>query len=281
MNFFPWNKQKVLSISKNDNQNHTEISEVEPIEKPPIFNLIFHFHCADHEKVWYAISKLKQHISKFNGYKILTLSAPNDRFINNIVFKKIVNEFNESKTFIIPVKNDLETRESSQFFQYAMPLLIELAKMPENKSYTFYGHSKGCTHPQKDYAITCWVNTLYKYNLDMFDELIKPNLLLNKYKFIGCLKTQMNSGLGSKEHYAGTFFWFDSDIIRYNWSVYRKHMLALEMWPNTIVHENDMLCVWNTDPPPEHNFYRMDYWYNLVFANIIQRPVTIPENAYK
>jgi hypothetical protein len=47
------------------------------------------------------------------------------------------------------------------------------------------------------------------------------------------------------------------------------------MWPNTIVHNNDMLCIWNTDPPVEFNFYRMDYWYNLVFANILDKPTTI------
>lgn len=273
MKFFPWNKQPKPQISPKSEDTIFSV-EVEPIENPTSFNLIFHFHCIDHEKVHYAIAKLKQHISIFNGYKIFTLSSPNDVFIDNIIFKKIIKTFNDNRTFFLPVKNDLETRESSHFFQYAMPLLIELSGMPENKSYTFYGHSKGCTRPQKDYAVTCWVNTLYKYNLDMFDSLIKPNLLINKYKFIGCLKVN-SSTLGAKEHYAGTFFWFDSDIVRCHWNRYRKHILALEMWPNTIVHENDMLCVWNTNPPPEYNFYRMDFWYNLVFANIIDKPTTV------
>jgi hypothetical protein len=247
---------------------------IEPIEDEPRFNLVFHFHCVDHEKVWYAIAKLEQHISKFNGYKIFTLSSPNNVFINNAIFKTIITKFKDNKTLLIPVQNDLETRESDHFFRYAMPVLISLADMPNKKSYTFYGHSKGCTHKQKDYAITCWVNTLYKYNLDMFEELIKPNLLINKYKFIGCLKVDSGT-LDAKTHYAGTFFWFDSDITRCDWYKYRKHKLALEMWPNTIVHNNDMLCIWNTDPPVEFNFYRMDYWYNLVFANILDKPTTI------
>ena len=250
-------------------------TDIEPVENSPSFNLIFHFHFVDHEKVLYAISKLEQHMHIFNGYKIFTMSSPNNRFFDNAIFRKIVNTFKkyDNVTFM-PVSNDLETREVSHFFSRALPLLIQLADMPNKKSYTFYAHSKGCTHEEKNYAITCWVNSMYKYNLDMFDQIVKKELMSNIYKFIGCLKIPSKS-LGSTKHYACTFFWFDSDIIRSDWFVHKKHVLALEMWPSTIVHESDMLSLWDPHPPEDDNFYRKDYWYNMVFNGVIDKPTTI------
>ncbi len=273
-------------FKKKDSLNAEKIEEsdilyIEPIEKIPLYNLIFHFHCIDHEKIWYALDKLDEHIDKFTGVKIFTLSSPNNNFINNSIFEAIVNRFKKHKdTYFIPVINSLDTRETSHFFNYAMPLLILLADMPDKKSYTLYAHSKGCTKEEKDYAITCWVNTLYKYNLDLFDTVIKPNLLLNYYKFIGCLKTKVGSSLGAQYHYAGTFFWFDSDIVRYNWQQYKKHMLGLEMWPNTLVHESDMLSVFDLplDTNRNENYYKTDYWYNQVFNKNIDQPYTFKKS---
>jgi len=251
---------------------------VDPIENLPIYNLVFHFHCMDHEKVWYAIDKLSKHMDIFTGYKIFTMSSPNNRFLDNEIFNYIVDKFkNYPNVYFIPVINDLETREVSHFFNYAMPLLTRLADMSNKKSYTLYAHSKGCSKAEKDYAITCWVNTLYKYNLDLFETLIKPNLLSNYYKFVGCMKTEVGSNLGAKYHYAGTFFWFDSDIIRYSdWHKYKKHILGLEMWPNTVVDSGEMFSVFDLplDVQRHENYYKMDYWYNLVVGNTVDQPKT-------
>lgn len=253
------------------------IVEILPIEHQPKYNLIFHFHCIDHEKVWYAIEKIEQHINIFTGYKIFTLSSANNRFINNKIFNTIVNKFkNYNNVYFMPVSNSLETRETAHFFEYAMPLLIQLADMPNTKSYTFYGHSKGCTRNPKDYAITCWVNTLYKYNLELFDTLVKPNLESNNYKFVGCLKTNVGSTHGAKYHYSGTFFWFDSDIVRGDWLKYMKHVLGLEMWPNTIVDNSEMLSVFDLplDANSSENYYRVDFWNTQVFNRVISPPIT-------
>lgn len=275
MSIFSFTKKKNIKIEPEPaTDNH--LSPVEPIDYMPSFNLIFHFHCVDHEKIFYAISKIQQHIDIFNGYKIFTLSSPNNRFFDNEIFKKIVNTFKKyDRVIFIPVNNNLKTRESDHFFVEALPLLIQLADMPNKKSYTFYAHSKGCTHEEKNYAITCWVNTLYKYNLDLFDKIVKKELLSNKYKFIGCLKIDSKGTFGSDKHYAGTFFWFDSDIVRSDWFVHKKHPLALEMWPDTITHESDMLSLWDPSLPEDNNFYRKDYWYNMVLRGTVDQPKTI------
>lgn len=259
-------------------QKTTNQSEVlgENATVTPRLNIIFHFHCLNHEKVCYAIDKLKEHIALFNGYKIFTLSSPDNKFLNNPIFNQIIKDFSIYGVHFIPVDNDKKNRETLHFFDKACPLLAHLLKINQvDNSYTFYGHSKGCTHPEKDYAITSWVNLLYKYNLDLFHNTIKPVIETNKYKFIGCLKTSVGNTLGVKFHYAGTFFWFDSNIIYDPIFLHssREHVLGLEMWPNIVATDEECYSVFDLvlDNP-----YKYDFWYNLVYNRVIEKPSTIP-----
>jgi len=256
--------------------NKNVINKKTPVEDNEIkFNLIFHFHCIEHEKICYAISKIKEHIEIFNGYKIFTLSSPDNKFDNNKIFNLIIKTFESHGVQFIPVINNVDSRETLHFFDKASPLLFQLLQANNIKSsYTFYGHSKGCTHSEKDYAITAWVNTLYKYNLDLFFNNIKPIILTHKYKFIGCLKTIYGNMFGVKFHYAGTFFWFNSELLspetKYNRGV--DHALGLEMWPNTVATDEECYSVFDamTDNP-----YKYDFWYNLVYNRVIDKPSTI------
>ena len=265
---FNWFKKK------NDHKNSEVVLADDPSE--PKLNLIFHFHCVQHEKICYAINKIKEHISLFNGYKIFTLSCPDNKFLNNQIFNQIIKDFSSHGVYFIPVDNDKKNRETLHFFDKACPLLAHLLKINNaNNSYTFYGHSKGCTHTEKDYAITAWVNTLYKYNLDLFYDIIKPALKTNQYKFIGCLKTTTGCALGAKFHYAGTFFWFNSNII-YDpifLTSGRDHFLGLEMWPNMVAADDECHSVFDLTID---NPYKYDFWYNLVYNRVIDKPSTTP-----
>jgi hypothetical protein len=240
------------------------------IKDDPVFNLIFHFHCVRHEKVCYSIAKIEQHLDIFNGHKIFTVSSPDNTFHNNPIFELIVKKFAKKNVYIIPVINDSEVRETLHFFDKACPLLNNLLKAhKQENSYTFYGHSKGCTHAEKTYSITCWVNTLFKYNLDLFYNKIKPELLTNKYKFVGCLKRN-GSSFGAAFHYCGTFFWFSSNLTENTYRTH-EHKLGLEMWPGYVANDSECLSVFDleiTDP------YKYDFWYNLVYGRVIERPIT-------
>jgi len=247
------------------------------VENSPLFNLIFHFHCVRHEKVCYSIAKIEQHLEIFNGHRIFTVSSPDNKFYDNPIYKLLIEKFAKKNVHIIPVTNDSVVRETLHFFDKACPLLHHLLKInKQNNSYTFYGHSKGCTHAEKTYSITCWVNTLFKYNLDLFYNKIKPELLTNQYKFVGCLKRTGSSGFGASFHYCGTFFWFNSNILDNPTYRTHEHKLGLEMWPGYIANDAECLSVFDLDNIEP---YRYDYWYNLVYGRIIDRPITFSCSA--
>lgn len=238
------------------------------------YHLIFHIHCINHEKIHYAINKLKNSLAIFNGYKIITVSSPTNEFYNNLIFQKIIDELYDQQTIIIPVINTPSTKESSHFFQVSAPLLKALLKDNDDKNFVFFGHGKGCSHPEKDYAITCWVNTLWKYNIDLFYDLIKPKIQESEtYEFIGCLRTTHDCSLNSSFHYSGTFFWFDAKLLKgTEWYKPHAHILSLEMWPGIVSTIDKSLCLFDVG---EGNKYRYDFWYNQVFYGNIPKPHTI------
>jgi hypothetical protein len=260
-------------VSKPKIQPQSNLIELND-NKPNInYHLIFHIHCINHEKVYYAIAKLKNSLRIFNGYKILTVSTPDNRFHNNEIFQKIVDDLYDPNTFIIPVINTHEKKESSHFFLNSAPVLRSLLLNNDEKNFVFFGHSKGCSHPEKDYAVTCWVNTLWKYNIDLFYNLVKPKIESGQHDFIGCIRTTDEEHLDSSFHYAGTFFWFDAKLLKTDsWFKPYDHLLSLEMWPGLISDISKSICLFD---PGSGNKYRFDFWYNLVFAKIIDRPHTL------
>lgn len=257
------------------NKNVNKFVPIISSENDTLYHLIFHLHSINHEKIHYAIEKLKQSAHIFNGYKILTVSSPDNQFHNNFVFQKIIDELYTPNTIIIPVINSNKTKESGHFFKASAPLLkAMLGHNDTNKNFVFFGHSKGCSYPEKDFAMTCWVNTLWKYNIDLFYNLVKPQLESGLYDFIGCLKTSQDCAFGSPFHYAGTFFWFNANIILQNDNWYKPydHLLSLEMWPGLVSTPDKALCLFDLG---EGNKYRFDFWYNKVFYGRIDKPYTI------
>lgn len=238
------------------------------------FHLIFHIHCIDHEKVHYAIEKLKNSLSIFNGHKIITVSSSNNIFHNNIIFQKVVNIFKNKNVHIIPVDNSLKYKESQHFFYRSAPLLKHLTQNDPDRNYVFFGHSKGSSHEEKNYAITCWVNTLWKYNIDLFDDIVKLKICKNKnIQMLGCLKTHNNCSFGSKFHYSGTFFWFDAKLLKDDkWFCPHDHVLSLEMWPGLIADPDQSISLFDCE---EGDKYRTDFWYNLVFHKKVDKPHTV------
>jgi len=265
-----WKKEKIIP-------NQKDLLEKIDLENKNLLklNLIFHFYCIDHEKVHYAIAKLKNVLHIFNGYKIITVSSPDNKFHNNHIFQKIVDSFKSSDIYIIPVPNSNILKESEHFFYRSGPLMSSLLKNDQHKNFIFFGHTKGCSHSEKNYAITCWVNTLWKYNIDLFYNLIKPQIESNNYQFIGCLRTTKDCYFDSKFHYSGTFFWFDAAILQNeNWHQPHDHLLSLEMWPGLISDMSKSLCLFDSG---DGNKYQNDLWQNLAFRRQIDAPHTVPK----
>jgi|688.fasta_scaffold146190_2 hypothetical protein len=238
------------------------------------YHLIFHIYCLDHEKTHYAIEKLKNSLNIFNGYKIITVSSPDNEFHNNRIFQKVVDIFKSSDIYIIPVSNSDKLKESEHFFYKSAPLMSSLLKKDQSKNFVFFGHAKGCSHPEKNYAMTCWVNTLWKYNIDLFHNLVKPQIESNRYEFVGCLRTTRDCYFNSKFHYSGTFFWFDANLLQNeNWHKPHNHLLSLEMWPGLISDISKSLSLFDCG---DENKYQDGLWKSLAFNKRIDQPHTVP-----
>jgi hypothetical protein len=239
-------------------------------------HLLFHIHCIEHEKTYYSIEQIHKYINIFDGYKIITVSGEIDPICTSAAFMKLVATLSQTPDiFIIPTQNNLDRRESVHFFNIAAPLLKALLssnnKYTSANNYVFYAHSKGVTHTEKNYAITAWVNTLWKYNLAYYNDTIKP--LLGKHKFIGCLKTKEQHAIKCSCHYQGTFFWFDAKVLSdQSWYQNYNHILSLEMWPGLVANDDECFSVFDL---PEGDLYRKDYWYNQYFVGRIDKPHTV------
>lgn len=259
-------------LRKNTKEN-TSFATLDNSQNNINYHFIFHLHCVNHEKIHYAIAKLKQNLYIFNGYKIITVSSPNNEFHNNIMFQKIVDELYDPRTIIIPCINSSTTKESSHFFDKSAPLLRSLLKNDKEQNFVFFGHGKGCSHPEKDYAVTCWVNTLWKYNIDLFFDLVKPKIESKLYNFIGCLRTDKDCYFNSSFHYSGTFFWFDAGILfQDDWYKPHNHLLSLEMWPGLVSSIDQSVCLFDVE---DGNKYQYNFWYNQVFNKRVPTPHTI------
>lgn len=270
MKWFRWNKKQKEIIHINSNEENIDHN-----------HLICHIHCIEHEKTYYAISQIKKYIDIFNGYKIITVSSDIQPICKSVSFVHLVSTLSQqSNTIIIPVFNSPDRRESIHFFHTAAPLLKTLLRSNNQyqyNNYVFYTHNKGVTHKEKDFAITAWVNTLWKHNLSSYHDTIKP--LLGQYKFIGCLKTYQKhqNFTESSCHYQGTFFWFNAKVLDddHLWYHNYNHILSLEMWPGLIANENECFSVFDL---PEGDLYRTDYWHNQYFIGKIDKPHTVPYN---
>lgn len=227
-------------------------------------NLIFHFYCIEHARTFDAIHRLKHYIDLFDGHKILTLTSPNNNFADNSIFHLISNTFMNDNVQFLLGHNHPTYRESHMFFDFAQPLLWELDGNRDS-SYTFYGHNKGTTHPENSLAIKCWVDTLWKYNIEDYEQYVEPNF--KKYDMIGCLR------LGEKQdfHYSGTFFWFKTllmDPAKQNYysdkNKWSHNRYGVEMWPHTVTTMEETI---NTHEIPL-NWYRAETYYkDFVWMN--------------
>ena len=216
-------------------------------------NLIFHIYCIEHKMTYYAIEKLKNNIDIFTGVKIITLSAPENNFETDS-YKSII-EMNDVEFITV----DNNNREVNSFFDILLPSLEQKSSVDD---YTFFGHNKGCTREENNLAIKIWVRTLWKYNIEKFDDLIKPEL--GKYKFIGCLrKIEPKLPMGNIEvvepyHYAGAFFWFSNRIFKERWNYNNGTRWATEKWPGMLSTLDNSISVY--DKENDGDFYPDNFW---------------------
>ncbi len=223
-------------------------------------HLIFHF-CVNQETGWAKahIDRLKKHIDLFDGYRFFSICEPNNNLRDNDLVNDILSMQNE-RTTINYIINDTTSREVKPFFDMHLPALN---LMKEDEDYCFYGHTKGSSRPYTD-ALNAWNTTLWRYNIEQFEQLIEPNF--GKYKTIGCLRKtkekageHVGDGIMETYHFSGTFFWFSCEIFDRPWfDPNRTSPHVIERWPGIITGLDESKSVFDVEDSRE--YYADHFW---------------------
>ncbi len=167
-------------------------------------HIICHIHCLDHPSVFKIIDRLVRHNNIFTGVKIATITKISTEIY---VFNSVSSILKKLGYDVLEVSNDQDLRETSRFFDIALPHL--LAKTSEGVLY--YCHSKGVIyHPESiDGKVTgLWTDVLLHYTLDNADDLPLED---DAYDCFGtCIVPYSDflpDEIGEAFTYVGTFYW--------------------------------------------------------------------------
>jgi hypothetical protein len=167
-------------------------------------HIICHIHCLDHPSVLKIVKNLVKYNHIFDGKKIATITRiRKEAYIYTLVHNILTKLGFE----VVEVDNDLKYRETTRFFDIALPRLLEEV----NDGLLYYCHSKGVIyHPQsEDGKVTSlWTDVLWHYTLDQHELFPFDNL---EYSTFGsCIVRTPNflpEKIGEQFCYVGTFFW--------------------------------------------------------------------------
>ncbi len=167
-------------------------------------HIICHIHCLDHPSVFKIVDNLVKYNHVFTGEKIVTITKVSTEIY---VYNSVSSILKKLGYTLIVVGNDQSLRETSKFFDIALPALLEKTK----EGLLYYCHSKGVIyHPSsKDGKVTSlWTDVLWHYTLALSDDFPFQD---PKYNTFGSCRVTKKGFLPDKIDenfcYVGTFFW--------------------------------------------------------------------------
>ncbi len=218
-------------------------------------HVICHIHCLDHPSVFKIVDRLVANDSLFTGIKIATITRVSTEIY---VYNSISSILQKLGYEVLTVDNDQSLRETSKFFDIALPLLLSKT----NEGLVYYCHSKGVIyHPDsKDGKVTSlWTDVLLHYTLDNANNLPLEDTSFDC--FGTCMVSKANflpDDIGEQFTYVGTFFWLRIDnLINKQFSPHSK--FYLEGLPGLVC---DIKKAYNVGPQllPTEGPYEIETW---------------------
>lgn len=218
-------------------------------------HIICHIHCLDHPSVFKIVDRLVAHNSVFTGVKIATITnVKTESYIFDLVYSILQKLGYE----VIEVRNDSQLRETSKFFDIALPLLLSKT----SDGILYYCHSKGVIyHPEsEDGKVTSlWTDVLFHYTLDSVEDLPLQD---KSYDCFGtCIvkkRSFLPDDIGEEFSYVGTFYWIKlSSIIGKQFNPHSK--FYLEGLPGLVT---SLEKAYNVGPVllPGESPYKIETW---------------------
>ena len=179
-------------------------------------NLLYHCYIKDidniNETMIFNLKCLEIYIDVFDGKKIVYVAVDSvGRYSNEKIVEAlpILKRFDEIHLF----ENHPIHRESESLIR----LLSQVKDSTD--SISFYGHSKGSTHPI-DNTLRNWILCMYYFNLDGDYLKEAEQQLSTNYTTSGILKKDCKTdGIIGDWHYSGAFFWInDEKFFKNEWS---------------------------------------------------------------
>ena len=219
----------------------------------PTRNMIFHVYPlkgAEWNWHWH-IDQIKSNASKFNGtISIAIVTGP------NLAAPETVKALLDG----VPVDHWIVEPNSKQLGEtVTFKRLLETVETSDPNTITFRGHCKGVTHRQNGIE-TPWANLMWDACMDI--ESVENALA--SHVFAGPMKC--HEPLVSKQRYrwffAGTFFWFRSDVFSREWREMEQTRWFPEAWPGCVASNEESACLLHDFT--DGSVLRPKYWYDVV-----------------
>ena len=200
----------------------------------PTRNLIFHLYplkSAEWNWRWH-IDQIVKHASLFNGRIAIGIGtgsklSPADEVMN------LLRDVPVTDWVVRP--NTKQLAETATFVD-----LLRCVKTDDPNSVTFRYHTKGVTH-KKGSVEQRWAELLWETNMDL------PSVddALASHVFAGSMLSRepLVRRKTGNFFYAGSAYWFRSDVFARDWATIEQNRWWVEYWPGAVASEKEAACL--------------------------------------
>lgn len=161
---------------------------------------------------------LKQYLSVFNGQVVIKIAIDYDFSVDPIIQR-------------LPYKIPYEVVPNDPINGEAKHFLDSLKRI--NGGMTFYGHCKGVTRPRME-GLDIWIEHLYKANLERIPDLGQKIFSGTCGKLLPCPPY-----VPEAFHYSGSFYWFNTDIVKSRIKDLPVNKYLTERFPALIARQDE------------------------------------------
>lgn len=195
----------------------------------PVRNLIFHIYPKlGAEWNWHDhIDRIRAHQHLFNGkIAIAVVTGP-----NLASHQEVMDLMKDIRVTDWVLKQNTLLAETGTMID-----LLKIVKTDDQNTITFRGHCKGVTHSRSGHEQP-WADMMWRSCMDIssVEDALASHIMAGSFK----CHYPIVQGIKSQWFYAGTFYWFRSDIFKRDWEHIRPTRWYIESWPEIVCDEQD------------------------------------------
>ena len=201
----------------------------------PTRNLLFHIYPlrgAEWNWRWH-IDQIVKYAPHFNGRICIGIgTGPN--LVAPDTVRALLADVPVTDWIVRP--NTRKLAETATFLD-----MLRCVKTDDPNSITFRYHTKGVTH-RRDGVEQPWAELLWETNMDLpgVEDALASHIVAGSMKSHEPLVKRNNGG---DFFYAGSAYWFRSDVFSRDWSQIENNRWWVEYWPGAVAKEEEAACL--------------------------------------